>query len=97
MMMTRKCRCGGVGQNCQMLKRRLQAVDFALTETVLYLDAYPHCEKALAYHARLVAERETLVNALQTQCGMPITALDNASTTTWDWIKGPWPWENEAN
>lgn len=97
MLMTRKCKgmCGA--QNCEALKRRLQAVDFAIVETALYLDTYPNCEKALDYYARLIAERETLAAALHGQCNMPTTARDNVSTTSWDWIKGPWPWQNEAN
>ncbi len=94
--MTGRC-CRGQGSaNCAQLKNRLQAVDFALVETVLYLDAYPTSEKALAYYHKLMAEREMLAEAIHKNCG-PTTARDNKSTTEWDWIKSPWPWQPEAN
>ena len=77
-------------------KKRLQKVDFALVETVLYLDAYPHCRVALDYYHKLLAEREKLVAALA-DGGSPISAYSNTSCESWDWIDGPWPWQFDAN
>lgn len=79
------------------LARKLQKVDFAIVDTVLYLDAYPDCAKALAYYNKLVAESEALKKALAERCKRPTTAHDNASGDTWDWISSPWPWEASAN
>ena len=78
------------------LKRRLQKVDFAITEIVLYLDAYPHAKEALAYYHKLTEERTVLMELLA-KSGHPITHFDNASSDEWHWAKGPWPWQNEAN
>ena len=33
--------------NCARLKKKLQTIDFAIVETTLYLDAYPHSRVAL--------------------------------------------------
>ncbi|MBR2387187.1 MAG: spore coat protein CotJB [Clostridia bacterium] len=83
-------------QSCQKLKRKLQTVDFAIIETVLYLDAYPNCRAALDYYHKLVAERESLANAINEKCG-PICHRGNKSRTEWNWVDGPWPWELDAN
>jgi len=82
--------------NCFALKERFRQVDFAITETVLYLDAYPECKKALEYYHRLIDEREQLKTAINNQCG-PVTHFDNISTESWSWISSPWPWKYEAN
>ena len=72
--------------------RRLQVLDFALQELVLYLDMYPECRRALEKYHALKREREQLVNMLQ-ESGIPITAMGNASKDKWAWIDSPWPWE----
>ena len=81
---------------CKVLKKRFVEIEFAITEVVLYLDAYPECGEALAYYHRLVEEREMLINSINTQCG-PMTHFDNVSKDTWTWVLGPWPWKYEAN
>lgn len=82
--------------NCAALTLRLKQVEFALTDVTLYLDAYPQCSEALAYYHRLREERNSLVEAINSQCG-PLTILDNVNTNTWQWIDGPWPWMIDAN
>lgn len=76
--------------------RKLQTIDFALVETVLYLDAYPNSSAALAYYHKLLGERKKLSDELS-RLGKPITAMDNASTDKWRWTEGPWPWQPEGN
>ena len=82
--------------NCAKLKRKLDTIDFAIVETVLYLDAYPNCREALDYYHKLIAERESLVAVINEKCG-PVSARGNKSRTEWTWVKGPWPWELDAN
>lgn len=81
---------------CCNLNKRLQQIEFALADVILYLDAYPNCDKALEYYHRLLAERDELLDAINTQCG-PMTNFSNVSTQNWQWIDGPWPWQSEAN
>lgn len=82
--------------NSKSCLARLRAIDFALYETVLYLDAYPDNAEALAYYHRMLTQRKALVAEYEQNVG-PLTVCGNVSTTGWDWIKNPWPWEYEAN
>ena len=82
--------------NCNAIKRELQAVCFALDETILYLDVYPCDHEALCYYHDLVAEKIRLTAEYEAACG-PVTATGNTSRDSWDWIKSPWPWTYEAN
>ena len=76
----------------RMWMRRLQAVDFALQELILYLDMYPDCRRALQKYHVLKEEREKLVKALQGS-GVPICAIGSESRDHWAWTDTPWPWE----
>ena len=83
-------------EGCCALQNRLRAIDFALVETTLYLDAYPDSCEALAYYHKLLEERESLAADISKDCG-PLTHRENRSQTSWQWVKTPWPWEHEAN
>ena len=80
----------------QALKKKLQTVDFAIVETVLFLDAYPKNKQALEYYHKLIGERNMLEKAINEKCG-PITSMGNESRTEWNWVASPWPWEVDAN
>ena len=90
------CGCN-MGDDCKALMRRLQKVEFSLVDTVIYLDAYPECKKALDYYHKLLSERDALRQALSSKCKRPMSPFENGSDTEWDWIKSPWPWESSAN
>ena len=81
--------------NVKNLQKKLQKVSFALVEVILYLDAYPNCEKAKKYYKELTAERHALIQGLA-EAGVPMSAM-NLNNGEWVWTKGPWPWEYEAN
>ena len=74
--------------------RRLQKLDFSIQETVLYLDAYPECCEAKAHYHQLVKERAEVAAEYQQICG-PLNMMGNKSTTTWDWVNAPWPWNHD--
>ena len=84
-----------VPNNIKSMQKRLQRVSFALVELVLYLDAYPNCEKAKKYYKELSDERHTLISNLA-KAGMPMSGM-YVQGNEWTWTKGPWPWEYEAN
>ena len=84
-----------IPNNIKSMQKRLQKVSFALVEVVLYLDAYPNCEKAKKYYRELSDERDMLIKALS-KAGMPMSAM-GVQGNEWVWNKGPWPWEYEAN
>ena len=79
------------------MMKRLQALDFSIADTVLYLDAYPHCQKALDFYHELIRERDELLLALAEQHHTPITSFSNTDRDRWEWTAGPWPWELGAN
>ena len=87
-----RCSRGGGDAQMRARMRRLQIVDFALQELILYLDMYPDCRRALQKYHALKAEREQLVRALQ-EGGVPITAHGVENQERWDWTDAPWPWE----
>ena len=76
---------------------RLQALDFSIVDTVLYLDAYPDSREALQHYHKLLAERDALLRTRSEHQDMPITHYENASHDHWSWIENPWPWEYGAN
>ena len=83
-------------RNCKSQLENLRALDFAIVETGLYLDAYPQSREALEYYHALIAQREKLAAAYERGCA-PLTVYGNRSKTSWDWVAGPWPWEADAN
>ena len=87
---------GASTANCKALMCKLRTLDFAIIETALYLDAYPGCRGALNYYSRLIRERAKVAEMINSTCG-PLTMKENMSTTEWNWHKGPWPWEPDAN
>ncbi len=82
----------GCGNKENALLRKLQAVDFALYDTILYLDAYPNCRKALAYYHSLLETQKKLQAEYEAEFG-PVTAFGNLSRDEWKWTSTPWPWE----
>ena len=80
--------------NRQKALWKLQYMDFAIHETVLYLDGHPDNEKAMAYYKKALAERNEYAARFTDKFG-PITSKD-VTGDTWKWIDSPWPWEKEA-
>lgn len=83
-------------RKCREQTELLRALDFAIQETVLYLDAYPDSDEALQYYHALLRQRACALAAYEEGCG-PMTIYGNRSQTSWDWVKAPWPWEPDAN
>ena len=88
------CEGGQVSASCKRLMEQIRAVDFALYETVLYLDVYPHSCDALENYRKLRAQSEALRAEYEATCG-PLTAFGNRGDT-WDWMRNPFPWEYDA-
>lgn len=84
------------GATCHRLMEQIRAVDFALYETVLYLDVYPHSCDALETYRKLMEQSEALHKEYEMTHG-PLTAFGNQSTTSWDWMNKPFPWEYDAD
>ena len=73
---------------------QIRAVDFALYETVLYLDVYPRSCDAMETYRKLRARSEALHAEYEAVCG-PLTAF-GCKGDGWDWMSPPFPWEYDA-
>ncbi len=78
--------------NGEALMQKLRQIDFALYDTILYLDAYPNCRKALAHYHTLLEMQKQLKAEYEDTHG-PVTAFGNVSKNAWSWTETPWPWE----
>lgn len=77
------------------LMRALQEADFALYETVLYLDGHPTNKKALEYYGKIRDEAKALRESYEKSYG-PLTVYGNNDANDWHHIDRPWPWEKGA-
>ena len=74
------------------LLKRLMAADFALHETVLFLDSNPKNKKAMEYYKKMQAVREELAEQFRKNYG-PLTYYE-VKSSDWNWTDCPWPWQN---
>lgn len=81
-------------QSQQRLLYEIGALDFALDDTVLFLDTHPDNHEALHYyhevHEKLKKARDEYIE----QYG-PLTNDSVMSHKRWTWVDNPWPWEGE--
>ena len=91
------CGCEGAGASLhgRKLMEQIRAVDFALYETVLYLDAYPHSCDALETYRKLCAQSEALHAEYEATNG-PLTVFGDKGNS-WNWMSKPFPWEYDAD
>ncbi len=82
--------------NCKETMRLLRALDFAIVETALFLDAYPENAEALEYYHEIKKRYEKTFSDYERYCG-PLTIYSNECETSWDWTKTPFPWELSAD
>ncbi len=77
---------------------QLHALAFALYETALYLDGHPNDRRAVEYYEKTKAQYEKALESYEQRNG-PVTMKSDAATKngTWQWVDGPWPWQNEKN
>ena len=80
--------------NKDTMLRRLQAADFVLHETVLYLDGHPTNQKALEFFRKAKAAYDELLAEFQEAFG-PQTAYAADGSNPWEWVQGSWPWQND--
>ena len=81
---------------CRTANEELRKIEFALTETTLYLDSHPESDCALAFYHHLIEERNALRRKIADEC-CPLTIYENTSKSSWDWVDDPWPWHPDAN
>jgi len=71
----------------------VQMYGFILAEAALFLDTYPDNQKALEYWKRYKKlEAEARADFVE-RFGMLSHTDLSLDATSWEWVKGPWPWE----
>lgn len=78
--------------NKERLMQAIQISDFNVHEAALYLDTHKNDAEALRYFHKHQQMGKTLKEEYVRQYG-PITR-DEVSEKSFNWVKGPWPWEN---
>lgn len=78
------------------LLRCLQEYNFAAYDMLLYLDTHPYDKKAFSLYKELVEKTKNLKDDYESKYG-PLTPYGAARANEFNWLKGPWPWEKEAN
>lgn len=78
------------------LMQTIRKLDFALYDLKLYLDTHNRCPKGLQLYRNYRNQREAAVQEYTRRFG-PIEAIQSHAESEWEWIKGPYPWEREAN
>ena len=71
--------------------RDLQAEDFALYETALFLDSHPEDREAMRYFADKKEKTEILRRKVS-EAGYPLTFTDTPRGR-YAWVTAPWPWQ----
>lgn len=77
------------------LMKSLQIVDFALTDTVLYLDTHPSDKAALNHYDRLKKISQAKEDEYISKFG-PLNSTNVESSDIFGWVDNPWPWEVDA-
>jgi hypothetical protein len=72
----------------------IQALVFNLIDLGLYLDTHPNSNEAFELFKKYQNELRPLMKDYESKYG-PFTLKSEAfDKLPWEWIKGPWPWEN---
>lgn len=82
-------------QDCRFCKKllcRIQVLDFALNETIQYLNTHPCDCEALRYYCQIRRKLEKAELMYERKCG-PLTSKGVDTEYGWEWATCPWPWE----
>lgn len=74
--------------------RKVQEADFMAYDLMLFLDTHPNCQTALTQYKDAVEKARTLRRRYEAAYG-PLTAAASSTAAPWQWIKDPWPWNNQ--
>ena len=78
----------------EKLMKILQAMDFAIYETALFLDANPKNKRALDYFKKAREMRDQIREQYVEKYGA--VNFGTIHGESWDWVETPWPWQYEG-
>ncbi len=77
------------------LLKALTELDFMATDLKLYLDTHPMDENAIEKYNDIAEEANKLRFQYERKYG-PLTP-SSQSSSKWEWINDPWPWQSKFN
>ena len=81
-------------RNRNMLLREIQQLAFKLYDLVLFLDTHPTEQSALREYNETLNKYKSMVSNFEKLYGpLSLRGIDE-NANYWQWINGPWPWEN---
>lgn len=74
----------------------IQQLSFKMYDIALFLDTHPDEASALTEYALTIGKYNSMVKNYEKLYG-PLT-INNTDecNAKWNWINGPWPWENDT-
>lgn len=75
---------------------QLQAMNFAINELGLYLDTHKDDQDAIDLFNQYVEQYSQLMQQFEQRNGS-LTQMASTLSGSYDWTKGPWPWEYAVN
>ncbi len=80
----------------QELLRGIQMACFAVKEAQLFLDTHPTNKDAMEYFNKYNKKKMELTAEYNKRFGPICLTNYESGGETWEWVKGPWPWEAEV-
>ena len=80
-------------ERAKMLNK-LQGYKLAAYDLGLFLNTHPTDKRALAMHKELCQKADEMAQDFEKNFG-PLSMCANKNDESWDWIDGPWPWEQQ--
>ena len=80
--------------NCNELKQRIRAYQFALYDLELFLDSHPDDKQAWQLRMVYRQKLEQLIDAYEQHYGPYIQTKKDVECSWDEWVRDPWPWDN---
>ena len=78
------------------LLKKIQQVNFAAYDMLLYLDTHADDKKAFKILQSLGSKKEALIAEYENKFG-PLMQSAIPKQESFNWLDNPWPWEKEGN
>lgn len=79
----------------EQMMRDVQMQHLALEDVILYLDSHPADRDALNYFSNIRTKNDEAMSAFESKYGT-LTSDRAGGAGRWNWVDGPWPWENDG-
>ena len=81
-------------RNRAILLKKISKSGFFLNDLALFLNTHPTNAQALRHYEFYQKKHDELTREYEKAYG-PLTR--KMTSDRWNWLDGPWPWENEYN